>query len=188
MKDEEELNQDADELREQTAAESPELAEHDRLAELERELEEANNKVLYAAAELQNARRRMDKELADTRAYASAGFARDMLAVRDHLQRALDHVPEGARDSDVGNFVGGIEATLRELDQVSSATASRGSREGPSSRPQQAPGDGRDSEQRREPGTIVEEMQAGYQLKDRLLRPALLKSRRLPEDCAQNGK
>jgi len=113
MTEDEELHDDAEALREETAAGAPELAEHDRLAELEAELEEANNKALYAAAELQNARRRMDKEMADSRTYAAAGFARDMLAVRDHLQRAIDHVPEGARDGDMANFVSGIEATLR---------------------------------------------------------------------------
>ncbi len=175
MKDEEELHKEAEELREETAAGSPELAEHDQFAALEKELEEANNKALYAAAELQNARRRMDKEMADTRAYAAAGFARDMLAVRDHLQRALDHVPEGARDGDGGNFIGGIEATLRELDQVFQRHGI-----------ERVPAKGLPLDPNRhqamveiptdaaEPGTVVEEMQSGFVLKDRLLRPALV--------------
>ena len=175
MKDEDELNQEAEELREKTAAESPELAEHDRFAELEKELEEANNKALYAAAELQNARRRMDKELADTRAYASAGFARDMLAVRDHLQRALDHVPDGARDGEAGNFIEGIEATLRELDQVFQRNGiERIPAKGLPLDPNKHQAMVEIPSNEAEPGTIVEEMQAGYQLKDRLLRPALV--------------
>ena len=169
------LHDEAEELREETAAEAPELAEHDRAAELEQALEEANNKVLYAAAELQNARRRMDKELADTRAYAAAGFARDMLAVRDHLQRALDHVPEGAGDGDLANFVGGIEATLRELDQVFQRNGiERVPAKGLALDPNRHQAMLEIPTNEVEPGTIVEEMQAGYVLKDRLLRPALV--------------
>ena len=169
------LHDDAEDLREETAADAPELAEHDRAAELEAQLEEANNKVLYAAAELQNARRRMDKELADTRAYAAAGFARDMLAVRDHLERALAHVPEGARNGDIGNFVGGIEATLRELDQVFQRNGiERVPAKGLALDPNRHQAMVEIPTNEVEPGTIVEEMQAGYVLKDRLLRPALV--------------
>ena len=169
------LHDEAEDLREETAAEAPELAEHDRASELEAQLEEANTKGLYAAAELQNARRRMDKELADTRAYAAAGFARDMLAVRDHLQRALDHVPEGARDGDLGNFVGGIDATLRELDQVFQRNGvERVPAKGLALDPNRHQAMVEIPTHEAEPGTIVEEMQAGYVLKDRLLRPALV--------------
>ena len=169
------LHDEAEDLREETAAEAPELAEHDRAAELEAQLEEANNKVLYAAAELQNARRRMEKELADTRSYAAAGFARDMLAVRDHLQRALDHVPDGAREGDIGNFIGGIEATLRELDQVFQRNGiERVPAKGLALDPNRHQAMVEIPTNEAEPGTIIEEMQAGYVLKDRLLRPALV--------------
>lgn len=174
MNDKESLHEEAEELREETAAEAPELAEHDRVAALEAELEESKSKALYATAELQNARRRMEKEMADTRAYAAAGFARDMLAVRDHLERAIAHVPEGARDGDIGNFVSGIEATLRELDAVFQRNGI-----------ERVPAKGLPLDPNRhqamvevpsdeEPGTIVEEMQSGYVMKDRLLRPALV--------------
>ncbi len=174
MDEDENLHDEAEALREETAAGAPELAEHDRLAELEAQLEEANGKALYAAAELQNARRRMDKEMADTRTYAAAGFARDMLAVRDHLQRAIDHVPEGAREGEMANFIGGIEATLRELDSVFQRNGV-----------ERVPAKGLPLDPHRhqamveipsdeEPGTVIEEMQSGYVMKDRLLRPALV--------------
>ena len=169
------LHDEAEDLREETAADAPELAEHDRASELEAQLEEANNKALYAAAELQNARRRMDKELADTRAYAAAGFARDMLAVRDHLQRALDHVPDGAREGDIASFVDGIEATLRELDQVFQRNGvERIAAKGLPLDPNKHQAMVEIPTNEAEPGTVVEEMQAGYVLKDRLLRPALV--------------
>ena len=169
------LHDEAEDLREETAADASELAEHDRAAELEQALEEANNKALYAAAELQNERRRMDKELADTRAYAAAGFARDMLAVRDHLQRALDHVPDGARDGDIASFVDGIEATLRELDQVFQRNGvERIAAKGLPLDPNKHQAMVEIPTNEAEPGTVIEEMQAGYTLKDRLLRPALV--------------
>ena len=57
-KDEEELHDQAEEIRKETAEGAPEVAEHDRVAELERQLEEAKSKALYAAAETQNVRRR----------------------------------------------------------------------------------------------------------------------------------
>ena len=93
----EDRHEEAEAIRSETAAGAPELAEHDRVAELERLLEEARSKALYAAAEAQNVRRRLEADKAQASAYAVTGFARDMLAVRDHLDRALSHVPETAR-------------------------------------------------------------------------------------------
>ena len=146
-----------------------------QLAALQEQLEEANSKALYAAAELQNARRRMEKELADTRNYATTGFARDMLSVRDHLQRGLDHLPEGSREGNLKGFVEGIESTLRELDSVFAKNgiekiAAKGLPLDPNFH--QAMIEIPNGEV--EPGTVIEEMQAGYKIKDRLLRPALV--------------
>ena len=96
----EDRHDEADAIRAETAAGAPELAEHDRYATLERELEEARSKALYAAAEAQNVRRRLEADKQQASTYAVTGFARDMLAVRDHLDRALSHVPEAARADD----------------------------------------------------------------------------------------
>ena len=115
MMDKKDLHQEADEIREETAADAPELAEHDRVAELEKLLEEANAKVLYAHAETQNVRRRLESEKQQASAYAATGFARDMLAVRDHLDRALSHVPEAAREDEKSkSFVDGMLERLAE--------------------------------------------------------------------------
>ncbi len=109
-KDEDQLHDDAEALRKETAEGSPEVAEHDRVAELEKELEDSNSKVLYAAAEIQNVRRRMEKEVSDARSYATTGFARDMLAIKDHLDRALAAVGEDLReDKTASQFLAGIE-------------------------------------------------------------------------------
>lgn len=175
MNDEKDFHDEAEAIRAETAADAPELAEHDLIGDLQSKLEEANAKALYAAAELQNSRRRMEKEMSDTRAYAVTGFARDMLAVRDHLDRALSHVPQETRaDEKSKNFIEGIEATLRELDAVlgrNGVTKVEALGQPLDPNKHQAmieiPSDA-------EPGTIIEEMQSGYMIKDRLLRPALV--------------
>jgi molecular chaperone GrpE len=174
-RDENQLHDQADEIRKETAEDSPEVAEHDHLAELERQLEEAKSKALYAAAETQNVRRRLEQELQQATSYAAAGFARDMLAIKDHLDRALAAVGEDLRaDKTAAQFLAGIEATSRELDAVFqrhgvTRIASIGEPLDPHRHQAmiEMPGDA-------EPGTIIEEMQAGYMMKDRLLRPALV--------------
>lgn len=176
MMDKKDLHEEAEDIRSETAADAPELAEHDRVAELEKQLEEANSKALYAAAETQNVRRRLEAEKQQAAAYASTGFARDMLSVRDHLDRALSHVPEAARqDEKLKSFVDGIEATLRELDAVfaRNGIVKVGS-VGEALDPHRHQAMIELATDQAVPGTIIEEMQSGYMLKDRLLRPALV--------------
>jgi molecular chaperone GrpE len=170
------LHEEADEIRSDTAADSPELQEHDQISELMKQIEEANNKALYAAAEMQNTRRRMEKELADAKSYAAAGFARDMLAIKDHLDRALAAVGEDLRaDSTAANFLAGIESTARELDQVFTRHGiSRVEAKGQPLDPHRRQAMIEIPHDEAEPGTVVEEMQPGYVMKDRLLRPALV--------------
>jgi molecular chaperone GrpE len=181
-KDEEQLHDEAEELRKETAEGSPELEEHDRLAELENQLAEANSKALYAAAEIQNVRRRLEQEKLQASAYAQAGFAKDMLAIKDHLERALAAVGDDLRgDKTAAQFLAGIEATARELESVFARhgiTRIKSIGEPLDPHRHQAmmeiPSDA-------EPGTIVEEMQAGYMLKERLLRPALVAVAKKPD-------
>ena len=176
------LHDEAEEIRKETAEGCPELAEHDRVAELERQLEEAQSKALYAAAETQNVRRRLEQELQQSTSYAAAGFARDMLAIKDHLDRALAAVSDELRaDKTASNFLAGIEATSRELDAVfqrNGVTRIKTVGEALDPHRHQAmiemPSD-------QEPGTIVEEMQAGYMMKDRLFRPALVAVAKKPD-------
>ena len=176
MMNEQDFHDEAESIRAETAAGAPELAEHDRVAELEKQLEDATSKALYAAAETQNVRRRLEAEKQQAAAYAATGFARDMLAVRDHLARALDHVPEAARaEEKIKSFVDGIEATLRELDAVFARNGvTRIDSLGQQLDPHRHQAMIEVATDGSEPGTIVEEMQSGYMLKDRLLRPALV--------------
>ena len=183
MNEDEKLHDDAEEIRKETADEAPELAEHDRIAELESQLEEANAKTLYAAAEIQNVRRRLEQEKQQASAYAAAQFARDMLAIKDHLERALVAVSDELRtDKVAAQFLAGIEATARELESVfakNEITRIKSIGEPLDPHRHQAMMEIPSADA--EPGTIVEEMQPGYMLKDRLLRPALVGVAKKPD-------
>jgi molecular chaperone GrpE len=176
MNDDEKLHDEAEELRKETADGAPELAEHDRIAELEKLLEEANAKALYAAAEVQNTRRRLEADKEQASSYAAASFARDMLAIKDNLERALVAVNDELRaDKVASQFLAGIEATAREIEAAFSRNGiSRIKSIGEELDPHRHQAMIEIPTDQAEPGTIVEEMQAGYMMKDRLLRPALV--------------
>ena len=183
MKDEGQLHDEAEEIRKETAAEAPELAEHDQLTKLHRQLEEAQSKALYAAAETQNVRRRLEAEKEQAANYAAAQFARDMLAIKDHLERALVAVNDELRaDKVASQFLAGIESTARELETAFARHGiSRIKSIGEKLDPHRHQAMIEIPTDQSEPGVIVEEMQAGYMLKDRLLRPALVGVAKAPE-------
>ncbi len=155
----------------------------ERLAALEGELAAAKQDALYAHAETQNVRRRLEKELADTRAYAATSFARDMLSVADNLGRALQAIPAELReDEKFKGLVAGLEATGRELESVFGRNGieklvSVGQPLDPNKHQamMEVPSDDV------EPGTVLVEMQAGYTIRDRLLRPALVSVAKKPD-------
>jgi len=183
MQEDDELHEAAEEIRKETAEEAPELAEHDRVGELQKALDEATSKALYAAAETQNVRRRLEAEKQQAAAYAAATFARDMLAIKDHLDRALAAVSEELRaDKVASNFLAGIESTARELDAVFARNGvTRIESVGQPLDPHKHQAMMEVPSDEAEPGTIVQEMQAGYMLKDRLLRPALVAVAKKPD-------
>ena len=164
---------DEDMLDENAPAEGGEADESARLRE---ELEAARQDVLYARAEAQNARRRSEKDVADARAYAATGFARDILSVADNLERAIGAVPEELREDDkFKSLIAGIEATRREIDKVFaqhgiSRIASLGLPLDPNQHQAMMEVPTNDAE----PGTVVQEMQSGWMIRDRLLRPAMV--------------
>ena len=147
----------------------------DRLGELEKELEEVRQHVLYAQAETQNVRRRLEQEKIAATQYAATAFARDMLSVKDNLERALAAIPEEMREDErTKGLITGLEATGRELDSAFQRHGiARVEAMGKPLDPHfhQAMLELASDE---EPGTIVQEMQAGYTIRDRLLRPALV--------------
>lgn len=154
----------------------------DELARLKDQLAATQQDVLYARAETQNVRRRLEKDMQDARTYAATGFARDVLSVADNLSRALESIPADLREDDrFKNLVFGLEATQRELDKVFgqhgiTRIAAHGLPLDPNQHQAmlEVPHDA-------EPGTIVQEMQAGYMIKDRLLRPAMVAVAKKPD-------
>lgn len=147
----------------------------DALGHLRNDLEAAKQDILYAKAETQNVRRRLEKDVADAKAYAATGFARDILSVSDNLTRALSAVPEDLRDDDkLKGLIAGIEATARELDKVFglhgiTRIAAVGLPLDPNQHQAMLEIPSEEAH-----GTIVQELQAGYLIKDRLLRPAMV--------------
>jgi molecular chaperone GrpE len=155
----------------------------DALNSLRGDLDKAQQDVLYARAEVQNVRRRMEKDIQDARAYAATGFARDILSVADNLARAIDHFPAELReDEKLKSFFAGIEATQRELDKVfGQHGVTRIAAKGLPLDPHQHQAMLEIPTSEVEPGTVVQEMQAGYMIRDRLLRPAMVGVARKPD-------
>jgi molecular chaperone GrpE len=153
------------------------------IKELRDQLEAARQDALYAKAETQNVRRRLEKDIADARAYAATGFARDILSVSDNLARALEAVPADLReDEQMKGLVAGIEATAREIDKVFGQHGiSRIAAMGLPLDPNQHQAMIEVPSAEAEPGTIVQELQAGYMIKDRLLRPAMVAVAKKPD-------
>ncbi|MET3793550.1 nucleotide exchange factor GrpE [Aquamicrobium terrae] len=92
--------------------------DYEALVRLLKENEELKDKALRAAAEVENMRRRAARDVQDARAYSIANFARDMLTVADDLQRALDAIPAEAKASGDAGFkalIEGVEITARGL-------------------------------------------------------------------------
>jgi len=147
------------------------------IADLQNEIAGLKDQLLRAVAETENVRRRAEREREEMAKYAVAGFARDVLTVADNLARALESVPEKARDADerLRNLYDGVEMTRRELDAI--LERHKIHRIEPLGEPfdhnyHQAMFEVEDTDA--PPGTVVNVMQSGYLLHDRLLRPAMV--------------
>ena len=162
---------------EETAAPEAVAAEpQDEAAKLAEQIAALQQDLLYARAETQNVTRRKDKEIADAHAYAATKFARDILSVADNLGRALAALSDEQRaDEGIKPLITGLEATERELLSVFERNGiTRIAAIGLPLDPNQHQAMLEIPSSDAEPGTIVQEMQAGYMMKDRLLRPAMV--------------
>jgi len=148
----------------------------DRLVALEAELADQKDRLLRALAETENVRRRTQREREDASKYAVSGFAKDLLSAADNLRRALESLPESeVRDERTRNLLAGVAATERELLSVFERHGIK------RIDPQGERFDHNfhqaifEAERPDEPsGTIVEVLQPGYVIHDRLLRPAMV--------------
>lgn len=149
----------------------------DVIAALQAEVEDLKDRLLRAAAEMENLRRRSEREMADARQYAVTGFAREMLSIGDNLHRALSAVPDDVRDEGgvIKGLVEGVEMTERELLRALDKhgvkrLAPEGSKFDPNFHQAMFEVEHDDAAQ----GTVVQVMQHGYSIGDRVLRPALV--------------
>ena len=157
-------------------SEAGESSPETRATQLEAELAEYKDRLLRALAETENVRRRAQREREDASKYSIAGFAKDLLSAADNLRRALESLPEAeAKDERTRSLLAGVAATERELLGVFERYGIK--RIDPrgeafdhnfhqaifeAERPDQPS------------GSVVEVLQPGYVLHDRLLRPAMV--------------
>ncbi len=147
------------------------------MEEKDAEIAALKDQALRALAETENTRRRAERELQDMSKYAVTGFARDLVSVLENLQRAVDSVPAELKESQpaVANLAIGVEMTLKELLGVFNRQGIEridpmGQKFDHNFHQAIAQIDTPDAES----GTVVQVLQAGYKIHDRLLRPAMV--------------
>jgi molecular chaperone GrpE len=145
---------------------------------LAKEAAEARDRMLRTLAEMENLRKRTSREVADARTYGITGFARDVLEIADNLQRALDALPAEARaaaDPGMKALIEGVELTERSLLNTLEKNGVKkfdpsGGKFDPNFH--QAMYEVPDASV--PAGTVVQVMQSGFMIGERILRPALV--------------
>ncbi|MGA1831344.1 nucleotide exchange factor GrpE [Rhizobium wenxiniae] len=167
---------DFDGAAEENAAEV--AAEPDPLDVLKAENSELRDRFLRLAAEMDNLRRRTERDVKDAKSYAVSGFARDMLAVSDNLRRALDAVPADQRsgaDATLTTLLEGVEMTERAM---LSALERHGVKKIDAEGEKFDPNFHQAMFEIPNPAvpnnTVVQVVQAGFTIGDRVLRPAMV--------------
>lgn len=150
-------------------------AEPDPIALLEAEVAELRDKWTRALAETENVRRRSERDRRDAETYGGTRLARDMLTVWDNLERAMKAADDKLR-ADHGAFIEGVKLTQRELlnafskHKVAKVTPDKGEKFDPNRHQAMFEAPVPDAE----PGTVIEVLQDGFVIADRLLRPAMV--------------
>ena len=145
---------------------------------IEEKLKETEEKLLRSLAEIENQRRRFEKEIKDAFEFGSFNFAKESLAILDNLKRAKDAIKNDEKlkiNSDLDKFLENIN--IIEKDLISIFEKNRIKRievEEKKFDPNFHQAMSEIEDDRKDPGTILNEIQAGYMLGDRLLRPALV--------------
>jgi molecular chaperone GrpE len=169
-------NQPAADAVPETAAPEAKPEASDELARLKADNAELKDRALRVLAEMENLRKRTEREVADSRAYAVTTFARDLLSVADNLTRALGAVPEGEENAALKSLAEGVGLTHRELESVlakhgvAKVDPQPGERFDPNLH--QAMFEVPDPSQ--PSGVVVQVLQPGFTISGRLLRPAMV--------------
>ena len=158
-----------------------ETSERDASAVIEAlnaENSQLKDRVLRTLAEMENLRRRTDREVSDAKTYGVTSFARDMLTVVDNLSRALEHLPAEARasaEASIRSMIEGVELTARDLEAVLSRHGvkkldPKGQKFDPNLHQAifEAP------DETVPAGTVSQVVQSGWTIGDRVLRPAMV--------------
>ena len=147
------------------------------LDELEAKISELKDQLLRTVADSENLRKRLEREKEQTRKFGIANFAKDLLSIADNLGRALDAAPnkEGTEDQAIENFVLGVQMTEQELQKAFDNNNIR--KIDPLGEKfdynfHQAMFEVEETDQ--EPGIVVQVLQPGYAIDDRILRPAMV--------------
>ncbi len=159
------------------APSSPEEFLANELTRVEAERDDLKDKLLRTLADMENLRRRTEREVADAKTYAVTSFARDMLGSADNLRRGLENVPESAKSGDVAlnALIEGVELTERELVKTLERHGVRkidpqGEKFDPNMH--QAMFEAPDTDTPK--GMVSKVVQTGYKIGERVLRPALV--------------
>lgn len=153
-------------------------ASPDPLAALEAEKAELKDRLLRALAEMENLRRRVEKDLADARAYGVTRFARDMLDVADNLTRAVQSFPadqKTAAEGPLKTLIEGVELTERDLlKKMESHGVRKLEPEGHKFDPNFHQAMFEAADETKPNGTVIAVVQSGYVIGERVLRPAMV--------------
>ena len=185
-------NPNAEPAVDETAQQSPEEIIQANFARIEAERDDLKDKLLRTLADMENLRRRTEREISDAKAYAVTSFARDMLGSADNLRRGLENVPESAKSGDMAlnALIEGVELTERELLKTLERHGVRkidpqGEKFDPNMH--QAMFEAPDAEIAK--GLVSKVVQVGYKIGERVLRPALVGvSAGAPKPQASNGQ
>lgn len=154
----------------------------DRTAELEAALVEMRDRLLRTHADMENLRRRTEREVQDARRYANAGFARDLLGVADNLRRAIEAATAGEEQSDAAGadpalaaLLEGVALTERQLGKALEKNGvTQVDPKGQLFDPHRHEAVFEAPDESVPSGTVVQVMQQGYMIGDRILRPAMV--------------
>jgi molecular chaperone GrpE len=159
----------------EAAAETVENGEAGRIEALEAERADLKERLLRSLAEMENLRRRTEREIADARTYAVTNFARDMLTVADNVRRALESAPAEGGGEAFKALVDGIELTERDLlKTLERHGVKRLEPQGSKFDPNMHQAMFEIPNEEVPAGTVLQVVQTGYAIGDRVLRPAMV--------------
>ena len=173
----EEMDEETGVTPEPSAKADPEIEARGEIEAMIAENADMRDRLLRTMADMENLRKRTEREKSDTARYAISSFARDVLTVGDNLRRTVEHVPAeaAAQDPALKSFLEGIELTERELLNVLERHGVTridpiGAKFDPNFHQAMYEVEKKDVPE----GTVIEVMQGGYTIGERCLRPALV--------------